>query len=112
MDPESGYESGTATSSPKGRVTRVLLNLSRGGADATYLREFDLVTESFVDADGNDMGFVLPDPAQWAPITATISPLRRRCTPHPTQGGCQLSHADDGAMAHFDTVRAHRTGCG
>lgn len=61
MDPNSGYKPGTATSSPRGRVTRVLLNLSRGGADATYLREFDLVTESFVDAEGDDMGFTLPE---------------------------------------------------
>ena len=45
---------------PMGRVTRVLLNLSRGGADATYLREFDLLTESFVDAE-NDDGFSLPE---------------------------------------------------
>ena len=61
MDPNSGYKPGTATSSPRGRVTRVLLNLSRGGADATYLREFDLLTESFVDAEGDDMGFTLPE---------------------------------------------------
>eukprot|EP00986_Skeletonema_menzelii_P008670 scaffold3756_cov142-Skeletonema_menzelii.AAC.4 len=45
---------------PMGRVTRVLLNLSRGGADATYLREFDLLTESFVDAENGD-GFYLPE---------------------------------------------------
>jgi len=45
---------------PMGRVTRVLLNLSRGGADATYLREFDLITESFVDAEHGD-GFSLPE---------------------------------------------------
>mmetsp|Transcript_29230 Transcript_29230/g.49830 ORF Transcript_29230/g.49830 Transcript_29230/m.49830 type:complete len:804 (+) Transcript_29230:36-2447(+) len=45
---------------PMGRVTRVLLNLSRGGADATYLREFDLLTESFVDVE-NDDGFSLPE---------------------------------------------------
>ena len=45
---------------PMGRVTRVLLNLSRGGADATYLREFDLLTESFVDSETED-GFSLPE---------------------------------------------------
>ena len=45
---------------PIGRVTRVLLNLSRGGADATYLREFDLLTESFVDVETED-GFSLPE---------------------------------------------------
>lgn len=39
----------------------MLLNLSRGGADATYLREFDLLTESFVDADGDEAGFALPE---------------------------------------------------
>ena len=42
-------------------MTRVLLNLSRGGADATHLREFDLLTESFVDADGEEQGFTLPE---------------------------------------------------
>lgn len=61
-DPEkSSYEPSSDTSAPQGRVTRVLLNLSRGGADATYLREFDLLTESFVDADGDDQGFALPE---------------------------------------------------
>jgi prolyl oligopeptidase len=44
---------------PMGRVSRVLLHLSRGGADATYLREFDLLTESFVDVEGG--GFSLPE---------------------------------------------------
>ena len=43
------------------RVTRVLLQLSRGGADATYLREFDLISESFVDPSGEDAGFSLPE---------------------------------------------------
>ena len=42
-----------------GRVTRVLLQLSRGGADATYLREFDLLTQSFVEE--KDGGFTLPE---------------------------------------------------
>jgi len=58
---KSGYEPGTDSSAPRGRVTRVLLNLSRGGADATYLREFDLLTESFVDPDGTELGFSLPE---------------------------------------------------
>ena len=49
------------TSAPQGRVTRVLLNISRGGADATYLREFDLLTESFVDTDGEEQGLALPE---------------------------------------------------
>ena len=38
-----------------------MLNLSRGGADATYLREFDLLTESFVEAEGDEKGFALPE---------------------------------------------------
>eukprot|EP00571_Detonula_confervacea_P001206 CAMPEP_0172317468 /NCGR_PEP_ID=MMETSP1058-20130122/31756_1 /TAXON_ID=83371 /ORGANISM="Detonula confervacea, Strain CCMP 353" /LENGTH=754 /DNA_ID=CAMNT_0013032043 /DNA_START=241 /DNA_END=2505 /DNA_ORIENTATION=- len=60
-DPEkSGYKPSSDSSAPQGRVTRVLLNLSRGGADATYLREFDLLTESFV-LDGEEKGFVLPE---------------------------------------------------
>ena len=50
IDPMSGGDE-------NGRVTRVLLQLSRGGADATYLREFDLLTESFVEEDG----FSLPE---------------------------------------------------
>jgi prolyl oligopeptidase len=54
LDPMSGEQDG-------GRVTRVLLQLSRGGADATYLREFDLLTESFVDPDGAETGFTLPE---------------------------------------------------
>ena len=61
IDPKSGYKAGTDSSPPEGRVTRVLLQLSRGGADATHLREFDLLTESFVEADGDDMGFTLPE---------------------------------------------------
>lgn len=61
LDEKSGYKAGTSTSPPEGQVTRVLLNLSRGGADATYLREFDLLTESFVEADGDEQGFVLPE---------------------------------------------------
>jgi prolyl oligopeptidase len=61
-DPEiSGYEPGSDTTPPQGRVTRVLINLSRGGADASYLREFDLLTESFVDPEGEGMGFALPE---------------------------------------------------
>jgi len=58
LDPQSGYEPHSPT--PKGRVTRVLLNLSRGGADAIYLREFDLLTESFVDPE-TEQGFSLPE---------------------------------------------------
>jgi prolyl oligopeptidase len=61
-DPEkSGYKPSVDSSTPQGRVTRVLLNLSRGGADATHLREFDLLTETFVDPKGEDLGFVLPE---------------------------------------------------
>mmetsp|Transcript_18589 Transcript_18589/g.34423 ORF Transcript_18589/g.34423 Transcript_18589/m.34423 type:complete len:833 (+) Transcript_18589:24-2522(+) len=62
----SGYKPSSETSpQPAGRVTRVLLNLSRGGADATYLREFDLLTETFVDPSSSesssDQGFSLPE---------------------------------------------------
>jgi len=41
------------------RVTRTLLSLSRGGADATYLKEFDLLTEDFVPPE--EGGFTLPE---------------------------------------------------
>lgn len=61
LDEKSGYVKATETSPAQGRVTRVLLNLSRGGADATYLKEFDLLTETFVDAAGDDQGFALPE---------------------------------------------------
>ena len=61
LDEKSGYKRATDSSPPEGRVTRVLLNLSRGGADATYLREFDLLTESFVDPEGEGQGFSLPE---------------------------------------------------
>jgi len=40
-------------------VTRTLLSLSRGGADATYLKEFDLVRQEFVTEQ--EGGFVLPE---------------------------------------------------
>jgi len=40
------------------RITRTLLSLSRGGADATYVKEFDLVSETFVDEHD---GFTLPE---------------------------------------------------
>ena len=36
--------------------TRTLMSLSRGGADATVVREFDLTTKSFVEG-----GFSLPE---------------------------------------------------
>jgi len=41
------------------RVTRSLLSLSRGGADATHVREFDLTAGKFVPAE--EGGFVLPE---------------------------------------------------
>eukprot|EP00978_Attheya_sp_CCMP212_P002882 scaffold5942_cov55-Attheya_sp.AAC.1 len=41
------------------QVTRALLSLSRGGADATYLKEFDLLSESFVSEE--EGGFCLPE---------------------------------------------------
>jgi len=41
------------------RTTRTLLSLSRGGADATHTKEFDMLTETFVtEAEG---GFTLPE---------------------------------------------------
>ncbi|NMO00740.1 S9 family peptidase [Gordonia sp. TBRC 11910] len=44
---------------PDGQYRHALVSLSRGGADATVIREFDLVTRSWVDpADG---GFYLPE---------------------------------------------------
>ena len=39
--------------------TRVLLKLSRGGADATVVREFNLDSKSFVDSASG--GFVIPE---------------------------------------------------
>ena len=39
--------------------TRALIGLSRGGADATVIREFDLTRRCFVDADAG--GFFLPE---------------------------------------------------
>lgn len=57
----SGYKAGSDSTPPQGRVTRVLISLSRGGADASYLREFDLLTETFVDPEGEGRGFVLPE---------------------------------------------------
>lgn len=40
--------------------TRTLLSLSRGGADASVIREFDLKTKSFVDPETAD-GFYVPE---------------------------------------------------
>jgi len=39
--------------------TRALLNLSRGGADAVHIKEFDLIKEDFVSED--EGGFILPE---------------------------------------------------
>merc|ERR1712127_422072 len=41
------------------RNTRTLLKLSRGGADAVHVKEFDLLTEQFVSEE--DGGFILPE---------------------------------------------------
>lgn len=41
------------------RVTRTLLSLSRGGADATHVKEFDLIKKEFVTEQ--EGGFVLPE---------------------------------------------------
>ena len=41
------------------QITRTLLSLSRGGADATVTKEFDLLTNSFVNDE--EQGFVLPE---------------------------------------------------
>ena len=38
-----------------------LINLSRGGADAKVIREFDLTTRQFRDPDGPERGFHLPE---------------------------------------------------
>ena len=40
-------------------ITRALLSLSRGGADATVTKEFDLLTQSFVTEQ--EEGFILPE---------------------------------------------------
>ncbi|MBE7161604.1 MAG: S9 family peptidase [Williamsia herbipolensis] len=40
---------------------RALISLSRGGADAAVVREFDLVERTWVDPDGPDAGFTLPE---------------------------------------------------
>lgn len=53
LDPESDVGNGNK------RVTRCLLSLSRGGADATVVKEFDLLKEDFVSEE--DEGFVLPE---------------------------------------------------
>jgi prolyl oligopeptidase len=42
-----------------GASSRCLLNLSRGGADAVVVREFDVQTKRFIDA--KDGGFVVPE---------------------------------------------------
>ena len=44
---------------PGGEWRRCLVSLSRGGADATVVREFDLVDKRFLDAC--DGGFTLPE---------------------------------------------------
>jgi prolyl oligopeptidase len=44
---------------PDKDITRVLVKLSRGGADAVVVREFDLVTKRFVPE--SEDGFVLPE---------------------------------------------------
>ena len=41
------------------KVTRTLLQLSRGGSDAVHIKEFDLVKNDFVGPEEN--GFVLPE---------------------------------------------------
>lgn len=41
------------------RVTRTLLNLSRGGADASYIKEFDMIKQDFVTEE--EGGFLLPE---------------------------------------------------
>ncbi|KAL7542900.1 hypothetical protein ACHAXR_012196, partial [Thalassiosira sp. AJA248-18] len=43
---------------------RALIRLSPGGSDADTCREFDLITEQFVDPNGPDMGFALAEPAK------------------------------------------------
>lgn len=40
---------------------RALISLSRGGADAAVVREFDMETRQFLSPDGPDAGFYLPE---------------------------------------------------
>ena len=40
---------------------RTLLSLSRGGGDATVVREFDLDTKQFISPDGGDQGIYIPE---------------------------------------------------
>lgn len=54
IDPLSGSMGGESDI-----VTRTLLSISRGGADATHVKEFDLVKEEFVSE--KEGGFVLPE---------------------------------------------------
>lgn len=56
LDPQSGLQPGIPGT---GRTTRALLFLSRGGADATVVREFDLLSETFVDPQSE--GFTIDE---------------------------------------------------
>jgi len=49
---------------PDSQWDRALIRLSPGGSDADTCREFCLRTEQFVDPDGDDQGFALPQPAK------------------------------------------------
>lgn len=40
---------------------RTLLSLSRGGGDATVVREFDLDTKQFISPDGEEQGIYVPE---------------------------------------------------
>ena len=51
-----------------GTHDRAILNLSRGGADAVVLREFDLATRDFVPD-----GFHLPEGKSWRPSGSTAT---------------------------------------
>lgn len=53
------YEPDSVGGQPASRVTRTMMQLSRGGADAVVLREFDLERKAFVPEAEN--AFVVPE---------------------------------------------------
>jgi len=51
--------------SPDEEPRRVLLFLSRGGGDASVVREYDLVDKAFVHSNSDKKGFVIPESKNW-----------------------------------------------
>ena len=49
---------------PESQWDRALIKLSPGGSDADTAREFDLTTGQFVDPEGPQSGFAMPNPAK------------------------------------------------